>query len=475
MKLSMVVGGVMLAAVAAGLGGPYWAGIHAEKNYDEIIHEAAQNYGIDPKDAVYHRGWFTSSSRIKFYIPGAKGKNKSRAISLVSEIHHGPVVFGVLDHPVFAASVVVTTLSLPHDLDATLHYYFGDRPPLRMTTSVGFDGSSKTHISSPVYMGPTQDGKLTINWKGADGDSTSTVTSQGENVTSHIKVPGFLVKGQGGELEIKSIELSGHGRRVQSGIFESHTTASLAKFNLNISGPKGGDTQLSLSGLSMSDDLVPKAHMLSLKVGTQLDGLVLVGQNFGPAHYDMELRNISEKGAVEYIKMIRDMRNMQLNRGRRNEIMARLGSQGMALADEILKRSPQFEISRASLVTPQGEIAGRLLVTFDGDDEINMKNPVILINRVHAEANVEVPEMLFKTVLAGIARRQLTTSLKAKGQEMPDETTLTTTAMSVMEQEIQSMEDNGFIVNQGGHYTTTLLYDKGLLTVNGRPMGSQGL
>jgi len=225
----------------------------------------------------------------------------------------------------------------------------------------------------------------------------------------------------------------------------------------------------------MSDDLVPKAHMLSLKVGTQLDGLVLVGQNFGPAHYDMELRNISEKGAVEYIKMIRDMRNMQLNRGRRNEIMARLGSQGMALADEILKRSPQFEISRASLVTPQGEIAGRLLVTFDGDDEINMKNPVILINRVHAEANVEVPEMLFKTVLAGIARRQLTTSLKAKGQEMPDETTLTTTAMSVMEQEIQSMEDNGFIVNQGGHYTTTLLYDKGLLTVNGRPMGSQGL
>ena len=85
--------------------------------------------------------------------------------------------------------------------------------------------------------------------------------------------------------------------------------------------------------------------------------------------------------------------------------------------------------------------------------------------------------MLFKTVLAGVARNQLATSFKAKGQEIPDETSLTTSAMSMMEQEIQVMKNNGFIVSQDGQYSAKVVFDKGQLTVNGRPvgMGGQGL
>ena len=86
-----------------------------------------------------------------------------------------------------------------------------------------------------------------------------------------------------------------------------------------------------------------------------------------------------------------------------------------------------------------------------------------------------MPEMLFKTILAGVARSHLASALKAKNHKMPDDETLTTKAMAVMEQEIQAMKDNGFIVNEGGRYTARLLFDKGRLTVNDRPVGSQGL
>lgn len=475
MRLSVVVGGVVLAAAAAGLGAPYWVGIQTQKYYEGVVHDAANRYGFDAKDAVYHRGWFASDSRIKFKIPADKAGEKPYVISAVTKIHHGPVVFGVSDRPVIAASVAVTTFEFPRELDAPLHHYFGDRPPVRLTTTVDFDGGSKTHIFSPVYKGPSQDGKLTVNWKGMVGDSASTVTPQGEKVTSHFNAPGLVIEGQGGKLEIKSLDASGGGNRVQSGLLLGHGKMSVAMLGLDLSSPKSGKVHFLVNGLSFSDDVAPKGHMLTMKVGSRVKDIELDDQHYGPGQYDMEVRNLGEHVVTEYVKTMRDVRDMRSQGAHNAKAMAALGGRLLGLANEFLKNSPQLEISRVSLGTNDGDVKGSLLVTFDGQGSFDVRNLPLLMPRVHGEANVEVPEMLFKTIVAGVARSRLTSTLKANGQEVPDETTLTTSAMSVMDQEIQSMMDKGFIVNEDGRYTAKLVFDKGHMTVNGRPMGSQGL
>ena len=475
MKLSIVVGGVVLVAAAAGLAAPYWVGVQTEKYYDSIIHDAANRYGFNLKDVAYHRGWFSSSSRIKFHIPRDKSGKPPYVITLVSDIHHGPVIFGVSDHPVVAASVAVTTVEFPHDLDAPLHFYFGDKAPVRMTTTVTFDGASNTHLFSPAYNGPSQDGRLTVSWKGMVGDSASTGISAGAKITSSFKAPGLVVKGQGGIVEFQSFAASGEGQRTASGIFPGRATISLAKLDLDVPSQNAPNTHLMLSGLSFSDNVAPKEHMLTMKLGAGVKDIEVADQHYGPGQYDMELRNLGEHVVAEYVKTMRDLRAMQPRGAQNAKSMTDLRRRLMSLANEFLKNSPQFEISRVSLGTKEGEVGGRFLITFDGTGGFNMQNIAQLIPRVHAEANAQAPEMLFKTVLAGIARSHLASALKAKNQKLPDEDTLTTNAMAVMEQEIQSMVDNGFIVNEGGRYTARLLFDKGRLTVNDRPMGSQGL
>ncbi len=474
MKLSVVVGGVVLVAAAAGLAAPYWAGIQTEKYYNATIHDAANKYGFNLKDAVYHRGWFSSQSQIELDIPDKHGKTP-HVISVVSDIHHGPVIIGVSDHPIFAASAAVTTFKFPHEMDAPLHFYFGDKPPVQLTTTVGFDGGSNTHIFSPAYNGPSQNGKLSVSWKGMVGDSVSTGVSAGDEVTSSFKAPGLLIKGQGGVVELGTDTATGEGHRSESGLLLGHAKISLAKFDLDVPSDKAPDTHLMLNGLSFSDNVVPKDHLLTVKFAARVEDIMVADQHYGPGQYDMELRNLGEDVLTEYVKTVRDLRGMQPRGAQNANAMAEMGHRLMGLANEFLKNSPQLEISRVSLGTKEGEIAGRVLVAFDGSGALNTGNIALLIPRIHAEANADVPEMLFKTILAGVARSHLASSSKASDQKVPDDDTLTSSAISVMQQEIQSMQDNGLIVNEGDRYTARLLFDKGQLTVNGRPVGSRGL
>ena len=359
MKLSVVVGGVVLVAAAAGLAAPYWVGVQTQKYCDSIIHDAANRYGFDLKDTAYHRGWFSSSSRIKFAIPRDKPGKPPYVMTVVSDIHHGPVIFGVSDHPVFASSVVVTTVEFPHDLDAPLHFYFGDKPPVRLTTTVAFDGASNTHIFSPAYNGPSQDGRLTVSWKGMVGDSASTGIAPGAKITSSFKAPGLVVKGQGGIVEFQSFAASGEGHDPKSGLFLGHAMISLAKLQLDVPSQDAPNTHLMLSGLSFSDDVAPKDHMLTMKLGARVKDIEVADQHYGPGQYDMALRNLGEKVVAEYVKTMRDLRGMQTRGVQNAKAMIELRRRLMGLANEFLKSSPQFEIGRASLGTKRGRDRGQ--------------------------------------------------------------------------------------------------------------------
>jgi uncharacterized protein YdgA (DUF945 family) len=470
MKLSVVAGGTVLIAAAVGLGGPYWLGIQAEKSYQGALQEASLEYGVNAKDAVYHRGWFSSTARIIVHVPADKARAKSYAVSLVSKIHHGPVVFGVGNKPVFAYSVVVTTLTLPRELDQSLHYYFKDRAPLQATSVIGFDGGMKTHLSSPAYRGPSQDGEVDITWGGLDGDINATLTDHGGDYTAHITVPGLSITGDDGNLDIQTVDFTSQGHRQPNGLWFGNAAATLTKLDADIPAPEAGDNHFSLTGFSLSDNVAPKDHLLSATIRARLVTLTVAGQRFGPGQYDMELRNLSEEGANKYRDILRDVRTLRTQGVDPREILARMGDRLTALAREILAHSPQIEISRVSLGTEQGEIAGRLLVTFDGSSPFNLQNIPVLISRVHGEADADVPEILFKSYLVANTRRQLTSMLQAKGQDMPDEVTLMTTARTSAENEIKLLMDRGLIVSQGGKYSANLRFDRNQLTINGRPM-----
>lgn len=472
MKLSVVAGavGVMgLLAAAVGLGGPYWVGLRSEHYYDTAFRDSLSLNGIPPEHAVFRRGWFDSSSRITVEIPGAAAHARSSALSLVSHIRHGPLLYEVAGSPELVYAVVDTTVELPHALEGPLRRYFGDREPVRATTVVAFDGTSKTYISSPLVKGVSRSGDVHVDWRGLDGRLT---TSHGDAYALHLSMPRVIIRNGGGEFDVASVETSARGRKLSGGLWQSASTLSLGKMDLHPSGAKGRDRRFSLSGLSFSENVVPKAGTLSAHFDARLAGLAVDDRRFGPGRYTVEVRNISRSALARYKRVMQTAQALHRQGLRGPQILARLGARVAGLAGEFLKKSPQVEISRLSLNTAQGEVQGRLLVTFDGSGPFNVSDVGMLMGRLHARGRVAMPAEVFKALLAGVERKRVTAALRAGGPDMPDGATVTAMTDAAVQKELRTLTQGGLISTAGGQYSANVTYENGRLRVNGRPVGA---
>ena len=119
----------------------------------------------------------------------------------------------------------------------------------------------------------------------------------------------------------------------------------------------------------------------------------------------------------------------------------------------LLAHDPEFSIDRISFTSPHGTAALSAEVSLKGVQPDELSNPLMLIAKLRASADVSVPQGLILEFAGNQA-------------EDPEEADF---AAAQLQQQLAMLEAQGYLQRQGDQVKTSAAFAQGQLTVNGRP------
>jgi len=134
---------------------------------------------------------------------------------------------------------------------------------------------------------------------------------------------------------------------------------------------------------------------------------------------------------------------------------------------ELIKKSPELELKKLSVTTPDGDFSGTAKITIDGSNEVPIASPVMLISMISAQAEMQVSERL----VAKSAQSALKTRMAQ--QQDADSDNLDVLAARQSRQQLEMLVRQKMLVKEGDYFKAVATYEKGVFTVNGQDIPIQ--
>jgi len=136
---------------------------------------------------------------------------------------------------------------------------------------------------------------------------------------------------------------------------------------------------------------------------------------------------------------------------------------------DLIKKSPEVELTRLSLKTENGEVVGKAKVTIDGTNPELINNPFFLLTAINAEADLTIPRAFLESILEGFARKNLMAGVKGETEETPDDEEINELAKSEATLQIKHLLEQNILVVQANDLKLRATYKQGQLKLNGQP------
>jgi len=483
-KLVIILAALLVIAGLAACGTYYWTGIKIEKQYREFIGRFSQYYGPEFKYSIdYDRGIFFSTAKTTFAVPlsalpplqGEKIRSTQH-----EKISHGPFPLAgaarggsLLPSAMLAyiesTAVLDTKIGLPEAIDAIYSEIAG-----LLTTSsrtrFNFDRSVQTSITNPAANKKlTINGKeLEINWSGISGQSTISPDMQ---ISGTAESPGLAMSFPEFSCKLTDIKSTVNLSPWSPGLAMGDISLSIGDINMHGQQDNAAKA-LSLTGLSITNKTSESGGSISSASTLSLSGFTVENTAYGPFHVEMELRNI-DAGAVAKLQQAATAMQTAETGDEQQLAMQLFGDLSATLA-ELVKKSPELEFKNLSITTPDGDLSGSAKIAIDGSaGEIPLTNPDMLLSIFSAQAEIEVAERLLAKSAKSAVKTQLTSSREKNGLPPLPAGELDVQAARQSRKQLQDLVSQQMLVKEGELFRVGIQYEKGMVTVNGRPMPVQ--
>lgn len=456
MNKILIGGGVVLAlgAVGAAVVGPNYLG-----GKIETVTKAQLATAIDkPFKAElvkYERGARSSEVEIKLGLDASCGggqasvdktadKAADKAASKEAAAPSGDDVFLLyrahLNHGPFAdgmnAASYTGELLLPPALQKKYEEATGQKVLASFTGTYGFSGASSGTITVPKFDVKVDENTGKVQFLGATMDVKS--DADGKKMSYVANMPGAVLESAQRKVTLGATDFTAKLNRIAPGIWESETSGKLK----DMVAMDGDKPQFKLEGLTFnSANTVNDKKVMTSKANLALAKISAADskQNFSNAVLEFVVNNI----AAEPMARISAAQNCGMVPVLNALMGSKAGFAGLAessktmdtnseatfktmLADYklIAAANPSIDIKKISVMTPDGLVDVNGQVKLAGILESDWANPLLLLQRFDATANVTfpaplVPEgmqlMVTKSVTDGFATqkdKQLTTTFK---------------------------------------------------------------
>ena len=445
-KIAVVSGIAVVAVAALVTATPYVAGLLAEQKYQDgmVFFEdfAMQQSGAFTvkNDVDYQRGWLSSTvvNTITLDVP----ERDPVILELHSNISHGPLL---LSGPnTFGLAAIETNMPLSAAQKADMaRIWKGNENPIQVQSHIDFDGKTLTEVSIAGFTLENIDndpaGKLNFETM----STTVTLSEQFTRADADMSWNGMQLDTAAAKIVVG--KLSGRSQKQLSaeGLWLGDDDIKLSKVSINVSGPLA-DPASQVPSSSAIEALGIFAHS-EVDSGNLVKGHAtitvkdVVVENKSVAS-DFKLTLAIERLQAKALQAITEIMSEHQKRAIQSGNPAQPPDFALIQneAAAILAAGPVLKITTLQATTEHGKVKADLEATIKVDDPAALQNPVFLMMAMQADGNLSVPARLIEN------------------------SPLAAFAPGFIEQ--------GFINNEQGQLKTSMKFQQGQLTLNGKAL-----
>jgi len=439
---------VALVSVAVVYTAAAWAiGINVQRQLERREDQLLQNA---PYLALitrqYDRGIYTSTEQATYglKLPAAfggiaravpAGATSSPQLTIRNTIHHGPLP-GLRN---LGLASIDTVLVLPPELSRKLDAIFGGRPAVSIRTRLSWRGGTGTEFSSPAFQMQLPAGG-TLNARGLSGSFTT-----GRDLTSwsgHITAGGFSAQGPRGRVDLGNFSLDSQMRRVFESLYVGDTSFKLASAEVQ---PSNTDAPFRLKGVSLRGTSSASGDYFDTAADLSADEVHIAKVSLSHVAYGHHLGHLEGTALASLTQALRAA-----------QAAASPGAPPAALAlrdafsrdgIELLVHDPVLEITHMDFAMPEGQFHLSAKLAAPGLRRADLSGPAGLVGAIPF-----LDCMVDLRVDTALVSKLLESSAQAAQHS----------------DQIQKLEQQGYLKREGATFTARLVFRHGKLTVNGQ-------
>lgn len=424
----------------------YYVGGRIEQRFAAVCSDEASwasRTQLSCEEVGYNRGWFSSNATTRITARGVDNP----AVVLRHSIQHGP--FSTRGDRLLGLGRVDTVAELDHGNSTTpFRTAFQNKTPLRATTHITLGGSMRSVILSPQEEWKSGDKEFA--WGGMNGTVTLLRSSnRGMDLDFQFPRMELDVPGQSGDVLVKDLRMSRSVRRnEQGGMVNGTADLRMERIEAHDSqmGQVSAESVAMTSQTDRSGDLLRSRTEMGLKQGRL--GEVAIEQG----DFHMLLDSLDARALRQWRTLLRqspeDIQEEQIH----------------GIAKRFLASSPRMDEAKLRVETGEGEIRMDASASFNGTGELPATDSPQMLRRLTARTRLSVPESIgvrIATVPVGFLQ-----GLTSEQDSSSDSEAMKRRAKDWLEK-LRQLE---YISRDSGRYAVDMKLEKGLLSVNDKPV-----
>lgn len=379
-------------------------------------------------------------------------------ITLKTAIQHGPFPgFNTL-----AAGSATTVVEFDDPIQKKVREAFGGKPAMDIRTLYDFQGGGRATVTSPAFKlaipGPSEGSQASLS-----GDGLQMVidfTRSMERYTVRGDAPRFeLAELNGPRLTLNGMRIESVQQRLFTDeplLYAGSQQFSLAGMEIDPGAEKGQrialkdlkyDVQVPVAGEFV--DLIAKFGAVELRIGEQ---------NYGPAAYDLSFKHLHARKLMALNRDVMAIYAKPETLQNPQQLLQAVAPMKDKLVGLLLD-SPVLSVDRVSFRLPEGEAKlGASIRLIDAKSE-DFNNPMMLIAKVDAAADLALPAALATTLARGKAESDEEAQMRKQAAE----------------QSVANLVQQGYATNDNGVLKSRIAFKGGQLLVNDKPFNPMAM
>ena len=346
---------VCLAVVLAYVGASYWVGEQARKQHDLLIEQINRSNYVDVSSNSYERGLFSSRALLTVTLSQPESADSIK-FSIISSIHHGPLVFlqsphikGSL-HPVLA---VIRTRLAPAGCADPVKKVLEKIPELESSeilTLISIDGSGESYFDVPAFrktLSTDKGEQFEAEWGGFTANSKFDAPL-GE-VSGSYSAPSLQIAEKDQQVRLRDIHGDFNSHPGIKGISVGSASLSIG----SIEGTGKGNTSFNLVSFGVQAESGVSGQTINGSVRLGFDKLNADGLGVGPLAMEFEIRKLDAEVLSRFQNLMPELRKKAAvqSEATNEAIEARVTE----ILLDLLAKSAEFEIKQLRIDTDRGD------------------------------------------------------------------------------------------------------------------------
>lgn len=469
--------GLVVIIAALVLGGYYGTGLVTERTLKRNINSINDTSGLYVEIKTYDRGWFTSTAafNVLLQVPERIIKKDGQSVTVPAQnynldipmtIYHGPMMF--TRHGLhFGLGYASSQVSMPQPFASQFESMFtsnSTKPQLDIRVLVNYFNKTKLMFQVPQFKLFEKEGGGQFSWLGMSNNVT--ISSSMDSIGGDLSIEGMTIEKDQVQAVVGSI-LSGFDlHRTKEGLFLGQAHMALPSITVK----RQQSAVFELQDFKAQSSSSISSGLFCSTVDLSLEKVMFEQKTYGPGVLSVSVKNLDGEALAEINQLANKMQHEPaLDR-------QQAAFQMLPQLPKLFSKGAEFQISKASLVVPEGTIEGHLLISLPKGE---MGNPFQIIQKLQGDGEIKMPAVVVEKLMKHSLEQAMTGSDHNAGanvaepamdvNEQPVVTTSQNVESTQVDEKVRSLVNAGLLKKESNNFVIQVKLTDGQLTVNGQP------